>query len=200
MPVPIQTIKHVTPLRRAFALFGGLRLKLDETVVPVAIVEDLAPDDFKSAFVGDARGNAGVGLHHIWSLENPAASGKLVKFGKLICNVNVGMEWRMTISATPYVPGTIVGGWWQDLNPTYGLFGPGFSTLPSTRLRWTAANVAVTGVTVFDFYAVGAHTEHVEFDMTLHPGQSVVLWQIFDNLPGYVSLQWRERALEPTEK
>lgn len=197
MPVPIQTAKQISPLRRAFGLFGGLRLKLDETVVPVAIIEDLAPDEWQWAFMADVRGAAGAGAHHIWSLENPAGSGRVAEFGKLVCSLNAGMEYRLTVASPVYVPGTLVGSEWQNLNATYGVYSPGLSQNPSVRLRHTAAAAAPTGANVFDFYRSAAHTEQFEFHVVLNPGQSVVLWQMIDNLSGYVAFQWRERAVSP---
>ncbi len=203
MPVSVQTTKQVTPLRRAFALFGGLRLKLDETVVPVAIVEDLAPDEWRHAFVGDIRGAAGAANRNIWSLENPDASGKLLELYQVEFSCGGGQNYRFTITDTPYVPGTIIPGQWQDLAGIYGAGGglyylPG--RLPSGQLRHVAAAAAITGVNVMSRHTQTNAPGLWEPRVILHPGQEIVFWQEILNTDGLITLQWKERPLEPSER
>ncbi len=203
MPVPVQTTKHVTPLRKAFGLFGGLRLKLDETVVPVAVVEQLSPDDWSNAFVGDTQAASGAGNVHIWALENPAASGCLIELFEVIVASTNGSIWAITIADPPYVPGNIIAGQWQDLAGVYGTGGgifylPGRN--PSGQMRHAAAAVAVAGAIVAHFNVPAQHDVYYHPKVILHPGQQINVYTQTQNIEGRCSFQWRERPLQPSER
>lgn len=196
MPVQVQTTKQVSPLRRAFGLFGGLRLKLDETVVPVAIVEDLVQDEWRDAFMGDGRNAGGAANRNIWQLSNPAGSGKVIELYEVSFISGSGCVWSLTVTATPYIPGTVLGGQWQDLDGLYLV--P--STAPSGQMRHTAAAAALTGAVIFTTSTLSTSgTVFYHPRVLLKPGQVINLWQDTLNVNGYVALQWRERALQSTE-
>ncbi len=196
MAVQVQTTKQISPLRKAFGLFGGLRLKLDETVVPVAIVEDLVRDEWRFAFAGDDRGAAGAGNHHIWQLENPDGSGKIAEVYEISFGCGAAQSWVITVTNTPYIPGTVLEPQWQDLDGLYVV--P--NSFPSTRQRWTASNAAITGTVIFAMTTPAIVPTFYRPTVTLHPGQEITLWQIGDNLDGTANFQWRERPLGPTER
>lgn len=203
MPVPVQTTRQVTPLRKAFGLFGGLRLKLDETVVPVAIVEDLAPDEWQHAFMGDIQGNAGAANRNIYSLENPDNSGKIVELYRVQFSCGAGQNWQFTVNATPYVPGGVLGGQWQDLDGVYGTGGGLFylpGRTPSGQLRWVIAAAAITGAVVHAIQTQPNSPGLWEPRVLLHPGQEIVMWQTILNQDVQMSMQWRERTLLPDER
>lgn len=196
MPIPVQTTRQITPLRKAFGLFGGLRLKLDETVVPVAVVEDLVQSDWRDAFVADTRGAPGVGNRNLYSLENPDASGTLIALDSVAVSGGGSCTWRARVTSTPFVPGTILSPQWQDLDGVYVV--P--NRFPVANPRWAAAAAAAGGADVAVLRQAPNTTYTWLPRVTIHPGQEINIYQDTTNLDANISFQWRERPLLPTER
>lgn len=81
-PLPIQGIRYSSALTDLFSLTGKLPLKLDETVVPVAVVADLSPGAYgpsATASIAVAAGGAGnrsmveISLPQVPSAQGAAA-------------------------------------------------------------------------------------------------------------------------------
>ena len=78
MPAKIQEVDTALKLVRKFRLVGQITPQLDETIVPVVVLDDLSPEDFRAAAGGIQTGPPGVGAYNIHALVNPADSGKLL--------------------------------------------------------------------------------------------------------------------------
>lgn len=196
MPIPVQTGRQIGPLRRAFGLFGGMRLKLDEVVVPVALIEDLVPDEFRDCFSADTRGNAGAGASHKWSLRNPAGSGVLAELYEwgMDCST-AALEWEVRVEDPPFVPGTVLGTQFQDLNGEFNT--P--QSFPACEYRHAQSAALLAGTVVLAVVAAASQPFTWRPKAVLHPGQDIVLHGTNQNNNGQTWIQWRERPLRSGE-
>lgn len=196
MSVNINVIRQSNALRKAFGLFGGFRLRLDETVAPVAIVEDLVGDNWKDAFFAEQRGLAGAGNVNAWQLSNPAASGQLVNLYEVALSSGTSQIYAATVTNTPVALATILSPQWQDLDGTYLV--P--TTFPTAQVIHGTPVLGLVGAAVFTARALANTVLRFRPHVLLHPGQRITLFQGTANLDGTVGFQWRERPLLPSER
>jgi len=113
MPSQIQDLETAQALTERFGLVGKLPLRLDETVVPVAVIGELEDRRFKMA--QGLLNTAGVAAAFSYvQLFNPVGSNKLVTLKRFTANVGaaMGVEFGPTDLAMTAVTATALA--WLD--------------------------------------------------------------------------------------
>lgn len=199
MPKTIQDAIGSVALQTEYGLVGGFNLKLDETVVPVVLMKDLSQpaSNWRDCYFGDARGAAGALNQHKWALLNPVGSGILVELYEVtFCSSTAGCDWEVVVTPTPYVPGTVLNGAYQDTNTQYLVPG----SVPAATPLWAATAAATPGDVVLAFVALIAQPFVWHPKCLLWPGQQIIFHQLPVNNNGQLSMQWRERPVKITER
>lgn len=98
MPVSVQTNEQVQALIDEFRILGGFRLQLDEVVVPVAIVSELAAGEIGEGAIGGDR-LSGVN-RQTFSVHNPTGSPILVACNRVTLAVQAAASILWGIGGT----------------------------------------------------------------------------------------------------
>lgn len=191
MPKGINTIIPSTKLRDRYGLLGGFSPKLDETIVPVVLLDDLS----SPAAAGSQRIMSGFGqlgptvgnFSHV-QLFNPANSGVLLEL--LVADVFIGATQAVRlrlhdIALAAEAPDT----GWLDAR----LEGAG-----AGEVRVEDA-VAVLGAAVGSYRATANENLPVPKPVILLPGTGALFAPQNNNVVVGASFLWLERTLEPGE-
>lgn len=198
MPVNVNSIRQSNALRKAFGVLGGFRIRLDETVVPVAVVDTFDSDGFKAAGGGIEQGAGGVGVMNVHALANPPDSGVLLRVDEI--TVSSGTAGNLT-----YFFGIHAG--------AAGLAAPGVGGLSFLDMRGSnavnqfvpagqvvegtsgAGGVAGSLVGIVTSSAV-ARPSSISLPYRLTPGFTAVVQIQDDNVELNSSWAWSERPLQ----
>lgn len=188
MTLPIQQPGVTEKLRGLFALVGRIRLRLDETVSPVVIVDDLsqAGEVERLAFVGQIGVASGVGNQNFIRLCNPAESGVVAVVEQITVHQPNADQFDIALQA-----GSLAGanGFFRDARV------PGRAACRSLVGTPVAA---VLGPLQFDILAA---TDFVlDMEWILPPNTLLQIRQLNQNETLHVNFVWRERNLRPDQR
>jgi len=186
--IPVQDVSASQALQRRYALVGKVPLEVDETIVPVCVVDtlDLQRDRFAAGLVGQSA----VALEFAnLQLFNPAASGVLIT-----------MERAFIALGTAGVFGVQFFDTALTTENTFKQFRdrrlPG-APIGQTRRQGGTSSLGVANL--FFEYDLAVADEHVQFpmDITLLPGQGVVFVPNLVNIGLRSDFYWKESNLLP---
>ncbi len=183
MPKQINTYKVGQALVRRFNLKGRFQPVLDETVVPVAVVDEGVED--RAAWGGQARAASGPGNQNRVFLQNPAAS---------LVDLHVDYIWVeglvADVAEVEIIKGigtTSGGGIWRDSR---------VAGVPTGLVAGSASGSVVLGMPQF---TIGAHGTTppvaIEVGAIIPPGWRIVVRQEQANDDFWVIFAWRERDI-----
>lgn len=180
MPKQINTPTPGQALVRAFALKGRFQPVLDETIVPVVVVETATPEVRKLSAWGVSAAAPGVGQQNIAYLENPTNSGHTVVLTSIWALSSLADD---VFQIRPYlVPINAAGiGIWRDTR---------LDGLPNAR-HWISDSATI--VLGFPQYPMTGIPQPVEW--ILKPGTYITMVQQGANETLQVMWEWYEIAL-----
>lgn len=193
MPAKIQEVTTSQKLIKKFALVGQITPQLDETIVPVVVLDDLSDsDEWRYGMLEDTRGAPGIGDFNTWSLDNPAASGKLVQLLRVRFSSPDAQLWVVHVNNTTPELATTLTGIYQDLR---GVFvAP--NVFPIGNPRWEALGAALGVVHVSNgALGAGAVGEWTAERLHIYPGTRIFFQPQTANTEARCEWTWRERAL-----
>lgn len=194
MPKKIQEGVTARKLARKFGLVGAVSPQLDETIVPVVVLDDLKDvDEWKDAWASGSFGAAGVGNVNVWSLRNPAGSGKVLELYELGVSSTTTQRFVIVATVVDLALAGAISGAYQDLD---GLFVDNLS--PAGQMRNGVELVgAIVGFRILTFRIVANIQETQRVRVAIRPAQFINFWQQTADLDVALNLQWRERNLRP---
>lgn len=186
---PVQLIGAARALQQKYGLLGKVSLQLDETIVPVSVVDTLESTDKRPA-AGQARASAeALELGHV-QLFNPADSGVLVELEKIVFSQSAAAIIVFDFFDTAL---TNLGGdtEWRDRRL------PG---LPAAQVR-QQTNLTQLGInnTFFAFDQIVNESTQVEQSVVLLPGMGMTVVGLTINTLVRSAFVWTERNLLPSE-
>lgn len=196
MPVGINVFSHVQALIREFGLFGGLRLQLDETIAPVAIVADVTPNPRIECAVA-FRMPPLAGNWNYQQLYNRPDSGLVAELKHVALSTSVNQGFQVYLE-DPTI----------DVNPTASSFIVDRRRTPDAVIGrrpqcvlYTFSDVAVfSGDLVFRGGAASTTSLIVDLEgYTLMPGTGLVVSSELVNTEVEAAFRWAERPLLPGE-
>lgn len=193
MPKKIQEVTTALKLIRKFALVGQITPQLDETIVPVVLLDDLSdPEEWRFAFGYDRR--IAIALEfNTWSLENPVGSGKVLEFlrAEFICDA-AGMRFRGIVNDVTPSLSTLLAPQFQDLREIV----LAATEFPVGQFRRQGLLAVFTGPEVWGGNVL-ANTVHAwtPGNTLVYPGARLFFQEDAANQPGECTVEWRERNL-----
>ena len=189
-PVTVQTIKQLRELKEKFGIFGGFRLQLDETVVPVAIVEDITRDIDSidvPCFAGQDRAAVAAEYSHV-SLYNPPDSGLLVIVDEIWVSANPTNFVQLRSGARA---GTTVNPSFRDSRAWSRASIP---QVPQTRLMHHTNALVLGDLRVGPLLATTGESSIFRPDITLAENEDISIVSITVNQALRVVFMFRERT------
>lgn len=192
MPVKINSITQSAFLRRAFGLFTGFRLTLDEVVVPVAVIEDATTPSRstdKPCFGGAQQAAVVAEFSHA-SLHNPAGSGVLLLLDTAWIRLSTNSSLQFWGGGRD---GTTVNGSYRDSRLWQQA---GVPQVPNARILHHT-NVAHLGTLRASILYVGTVPSlEVPLGIIIGQGDDLTLETGSLNVGLDVLFMWRERPIE----
>lgn len=194
MPSRINEGRFSQPLAEEFGVLGGISLQLDETIVPIVIVEDVRERIWTPAGGGSSSAPAGAGNFRNFSLTNPAGSGVLVRVRHV--NVNSNVAWRMSVNRPALVGPTAIATQFFDAR---------VAQFPISRFPSVAfvdlVELATVGVPLLRYIIGNSMPLDLlqGFPYILRPGSALFFGQELANQPVNINAFWDERPLLPRE-
>jgi len=195
LPKKIQEATTALKLIKKFALVGAFTPQLDESIVPVVIMDDLVDaEEWRFAFLHHLR-VAVAAEFNSWELSNPAGSGKVLQLMQINFANSSGLaRFQVHVNdVNPDLPQLLVAQF-QELEEIV-LAADEF---PVGQVREDGLLANFTGPEAFGAQVIQDTiiTWRPE-NMLLYPGVRVFFQQRVVNQNGDFSIQWRERALRP---
>ena len=195
MPKKIQEAFTSLKLIKKFGLVGGFTPKLDETVVPVVVTDDLsAGEDWRYAFISDLRPAVALEFN-TWELANPIGSGKVIQLLEASFLDWTGQaRWTVHVNdVSVHLPGALAPQW-QDLYEIV-LAADEF---PAALVNADGLLANMPGPEVFGLGPLpDTKAIFVPRGMLLYPGVRVFFQENVVEHIGEINLQWRERPQRP---
>lgn len=195
MPKKIQTPEPSSKLVTRYGLVGRLRPMLDETIVPVAVVDDLVESEteVRHAFIADERAPT-VGLSNVYGLSVPADAGTVAELHRIEMVSNAISTFRAIVTSTPPALATGLSPQFQDLRSLF--LAP--NAFPVTVA--TFDTIAIPAGATVGSWRVLAETNHVSLmSVLIYPGTQWTFVQTTGNQRCAVTFYWKERDLFPDE-
>lgn len=194
MPKKIQEAVTSLKLIKKFGLVGAFSPKLDETVVPVVITDNLEQDPWIEYGVSLRMAAGGVGNYNGAQLRVPDAIGILAHLHKVIVSGTGAAIYQVfTEDAAIDVAATVIG-YRLDRRGTLA----GGAIMRSASEIYTEVVGAAHGGDRFGVYRRNlTDFAALDFDAYLTPGTGVVVGQDAANEAFEISMYWRERPLNP---
>ena len=194
MPVKIQEVTTSQKLIRKFALVGQITPQLDETIVPVVVLEDLSDtEEWEHAFIHDDR--VGVALeYNSWSLENPVGSGKVLQLIEAHLTAPTTVQFVAVANDVTPSLNTLLDAQLEELHQIV-LAADRF---PAGEARRQGLLALFGGPEVWGGFVLGNSEVNWRPARTLlYPGVRLFFQQQVVDQRGTLSLEWRERKLRP---
>lgn len=193
MPAKIQEVTTSQKLIKRFALVGQITPQLDETVVPVVVLDDLSDaEEWNYAHILDAR-PAAFGEYTHWEIENVAGSGRVLQLIQASITSSAAQVATATIDIIGVALGLVLQPLFEDLRKTF--VAP--QEFPAARVRFESLGAIIPGLQVWGAYtAAGANQVPWRPGRVLiYPGTKVTLRGTLQNSDLALALEWRERLL-----
>ena len=191
MPIKIGTARAWGRLRDLFDLKGKHELQLDEIIVPVVIVENVA-DELKEGNLGQAQGGraqaAAVGFIGQVQLFNPVGSGRMYELYQAVMNGGVNQVFDMGPVTAAIATSNF--GQWQDRRLT---------GLPTGDIQGQSTVAAPALVNAVPLRVVGSDHGIIELKVTLPPGTGYMVEGSVQDQLIHIGFFWRERAATSSE-
>ena len=191
MSVKIQEVTTSQKLIKKFALVGQISPQLDETIVPVVVLDDLSkltPDDVP-CFGGVSRAAVVAEYSHV-SLVNPPGSGVLLKIDAI--TVNSGTSGIVLFHSGGYAGATVNPSYRDSRLWTQG----GVPQVPISRLMHHTnvgqlGNLRCTGFVIYQAYM------HLipDLGIIIAPGDDLTLIHQYVNATLSVMFLYRQTVL-----
>lgn len=193
MPAKIQEVTTSQKLIKKFALVGQISPQLDETIVPVVVLDDLTDsEEWRFGMLADPRGDPGVGNFNTWSIGNPANSGHVVQLLSSQFSSPNAQRWIVHHNNTTPVLATPLGGQVQDLRGLYVV--P--NTFPVALLGFEALGAALGVVHVSNILLLATTVGRWAPErLLIYPNERLFFQQQTANTEGGIEWTWRERPL-----
>jgi len=175
-------------LQELYGLLGKISLSLDETIVPVTIVDSVTGERERKAFGTLFTTRAAVEFSEV-QLFNPANSGVLVFAEQVYISMGLASFAEVRIFDTPLTTAGTEQGWRDGRR----------AGNPAAGLR-QSTNVAIQGARRLNLgFVVADERFPVPLGITLLPGQGVHVACNIVNIQVVASYYWWERNLLPSE-
>lgn len=190
-------------LAAEFGTKGGLKLQLDEVVVPVAIISQPSAESqdprstWRKAWSCAVNGLAGAGNFQKLGITNPVGSGVVVlvdEFRWANMNAVADTGW-VEFPNTVVSIGLSVTGRWRDSRAQV----PTVTSTPTAVVEEAQSAAAVLGTDEVGWAAAAGTSIIIPVDCLLYPGCSLLIRNAVANLEASISVLWRERPLQPGE-
>lgn len=190
MAKPIQSAAPGRALTRRYALVGGLRLELDETIVPVVVVDevDVGRERWAAGLANEAATPATFSNTQMF---NPSRSGILVSLQQIFVSMNAVGQFTCQFHNTALTNDRDLKEWRDRRLPGR----PRAETLSELN----AASLGIANL--FNEFDIGVANDSSAFpiDIELLPGQGVVFTPEVVNRRMRTSFWWSETTLLPGE-
>lgn len=196
MPAKIQEVTTSQKLIKKFALVGQISPQLDETIVPVVVLDDLSDsEEWRWGFLEDTRAGGGVGTFNTWSLDNPAGSGSLVQLLTVAFSSPDAQMWVVHLNGGTAILGLALAPEFQDLR---GPFTPPLvpRRIPIGTPHWEALGAALGLLHVSNIpLGAGVMGHWTAEQLLIYPGTRIYFQPQTANTEARCEWTWRERAL-----
>jgi hypothetical protein len=195
VPKKIQEATTSLKLIQKYALVGAFTPVLDESIVPVVLLDDLTEvEEWKHAFAFDARAAPGVGNFLTWALENDPDTGKVLELLRITFTATAGAISACVVNPVQPALTTTLTPIFQDMRGSFG--AP--PTFPSGRPRFEILGALLGGTTVWRIIGLGSTPAIFEpSELLVYPGTRILFQRQTANIDGHISFLWRERNLRP---
>lgn len=191
MPKKIQEATTSLKLIRKFALVGAFTPQLDESVVPVVLIDDLTESDqWRDVWVGRILTAGGAGNFNKFGVSNPAGSGVVMALDEVGYTADAiescHFEWpnAFNILSGPLTP------LFRDSRMMFPV-----PVLPACGAAFEQSAGAELGTDEMPRRMIANTPTVFHPDVTLYPGSSIILRGNVANIAGSFYALWRERNL-----
>jgi len=190
MPSPVQDAAPGAALVRRYGLLGSFPLKIDGTIVPVSIVDDLC--DSRERFAAGTVGLNALGANfQNLQLFNPTTSGVLVQLERVWVALGAAGEATIQIFDTALTTNRLAKRW-RDRRLAGNPIG-------QIRVEDNAASLGIADFFFNALVATASDMVEIPMDLTLLPGQGVVITPAVINITINANFYWKETTLLPGE-